>query len=274
MHLSNIKSVLVALLDNSKECREMFLEYLSIKKIYKWEIKLAKKIYREKEMEEVKNIKNINDAWKFIKRRQPAPTQSPPAQETEDHFRRLLSVRNEAEPSLTTSACTEEGPEITKEELEGALNSLKNGKAAGPDEIQAEAFKWADTKMIEALRSILNSCLNGGEIPEEWQEGRIVPIYKKGDPAEAANYRGITICNAAYRIYASILNTRLQDYVEENQLLQDTQNGFRRGRGVMDNVYILSRVITDTLQKGQQLFTAFIDFKAAFDTISRTKLLE
>lgn len=62
--------------------------------------------------------------------------------------------------------------------------------------------------------------------------------------------------------------------MEVNNLLPDTQNGFRALRSTMDNVYVLNYAIQAALAKGRKLFCAFIDFKAAFDMISRSKLFK
>jgi len=46
--------------------------------------------------------------------------------------------------------------------------------------------------------------------------------------------------DTAYKVYASILNEKLERETEEK--LRETQFGFRRGRGVMDAIYILNHV--------------------------------
>jgi len=38
----------------------------------------------------------------------------------------------------------------------------------------------------------LNTIWNKEELPEEWKELIIIPIYKKGDTTDCSNYRGIS----------------------------------------------------------------------------------
>lgn len=52
------------------------------------------------------------------------------------------------------------------------------------------------------------------------------------------------------------------------------QNCFRKRRSGLSNVFIIEHLAQRELKKGQRMFTAFIDFKAAFDTIDRWKLLQ
>lgn len=83
---------------------------------------------------------------------------------------------------------------------------------------------------------MLEEILNGASIPVEWCEATILPIFKKGDPMIPANYRGIAIGNAIYKLLAMIVNRRLQEHVEEEEILPDTQNGFRQERSTVDTI--------------------------------------
>lgn len=82
------------------------------------------------------------------------------------------------------------------------------------------------------------------------------------------NYRGITLLNTAYKIYASILNGRLKKKAEGR--LSENQFGFREGRGAINAVYVLNHVINKEVGKtGGKIFTFFTDLKAAFNKIDR-----
>jgi hypothetical protein len=56
---------------------------------------------------------------------------------------------------------------------------------------------------------------NKEELPEEWKESIIVPIYKKGNKADCSNYRGISLLSSTYKILSNILLSRLTAYAEE-----------------------------------------------------------
>jgi len=49
------------------------------------------------------------------------------------------------------------------------------------------------------------SVWNKEELPEEWKESIIVPIYKKGDKIDCSNYRGISLLPTTYKILPNIL---------------------------------------------------------------------
>jgi len=74
----------------------------------------------------------------------------------------------------------------------------------------------------------------------------------------------------AYKIYAAILAERLSEEIERKRSLPDTQAGFRKGRGTMDNMRILQQVINKEIsKKKRKMYGFFIDLKAAFDKVDR-----
>ena len=77
----------------------------------------------------------------------------------------------------------------------------------------------------------------GEGFPEEWKEGLITPIFKKGEKGRIENYRGITLLNSAYKVYAMVLTERLRKKIENKEILPESKVGFRRGRSTMDNIH-------------------------------------
>ena len=55
---------------------------------------------------------------------------------------------------------------------------------------------------------------------------------------------------------------------ETEGFLPDWQAGFRAERGCRDNLMILSTLIEDMMRQGQEICMTFVDYSAAFDTVS------
>jgi len=124
-----------------------------------------------------------------------------------------------------------------------------------------------------AVKRLINKIWKEGGVPEEWNRGLISPIYKKGEKGEVKNYRGVTLMDTAYKLYANILNERLKREVKRK--LEEGQFGFREGRGTTDAIYVLNYVINrEIVRKRGKVFAFFADLKAAFDKVDRTKLGE
>ena len=65
---------------------------------------------------------------------------------------------------------------------------MKNGKATGPDDIPAEAWKLMGHRGAEVLSNLFNKIIIEGKVPHAWTISTTVPIWKgKGDVAECKN---------------------------------------------------------------------------------------
>ena len=81
----------------------------------------------------------------------------------------------------------------TREEIRKAIQQLKNGKSAGPDNIPAEALKANTETTVDMLLPLFEKIWEEEQIPADWKEGFLIKIPKKGDLSNCANYRGITL---------------------------------------------------------------------------------
>ena len=135
---------------------------------------------------------------------------------------------------------------ITVEEVAQAIKKLKNGKAPGLDGIINEIFKNADEESHKHLCTLYNHIFNNEDFPEQWSRGLIFPLFK-GGPDEARvdpnRYRGITLLSIVGKIYTSILNTRLYNWCDNNNILVDEQCGFRKSRSTIDHIFTLTEII-------------------------------
>jgi len=105
-------------------------------------------------------------------------------------------------------------PEPSAFEVELAIGKLKNYKSPGTDQIPAEFIKVRGRTIRCAIHKLIISVWNKEELPEEWKESIIVPIYK-GDKTDCNNYRGISLLPTTYKILSNILLSRLIPYTEE-----------------------------------------------------------
>ena len=67
-----------------------------------------------------------------------------------------------------------------------------------------------------------------------------------------------------------ILQTRLQQYVDHE--LPDVQAGFRKGRGVSDQIANIHWIIEKAREFQKNLYLCFIDYAKAFDCVDHNKL--
>lgn len=185
------------------------------------------------------------------------------------YYQDLWTEKEETEEEILTQIDENVDP-ITFDELIIALNNFKNKKSPGTDNINSELIKYASLPLKYRLLDLMNICWKYGHIPEEWRVGKICPIYKKGDKKNCSNYRGISILNTCYKIYASILKARLNIIIEN--MLSESQNGFRKGRSCADCIFSINQIIEKHREHNLPTYMIFVDYEKAFDNVCRNKL--
>ena len=123
-------------------------------------------------------------------------------------------------------------------EVEVRVGMLKNGKAAGKDEVTEERIKGRGNRVVNWSWRPCKMAFKSGVVPEDWRYTVIVPLYKgKGERTECRNYRGINLLSMVQNIYAGILVDRVRKVTEG--LIDDEQGTFRERMGCVDQIFTL-----------------------------------
>lgn len=163
--------------------------------------------------------------------------------------------------------------EITHRELLSTLRAMKNNKAAREDGIPAGCIKNIPKERTNELCNIINATWNNGVMLVGWDAALIAPIYKAGDPDKVSNYRGISILDSGYKILTNIMARRLNKYLEDKNIIKESQAGYRTGRSTRDYMFLVNAIINNQLkQPGQKVYICYVDYQNAFDSMPRNKL--
>ena len=128
------------------------------------------------------------------------------------------------------------------------------------------------TDIDDIILKFANNLLLKLEKPTHWSTIQIQPISKTGDLSKVGNYRGIALSLIAAKIANKLLLNRIQPILDP--LLRPNQNGFRPGRSTTSHILALRRIIEAVKSRNLQVAIIFVDFKKAFDSIHRHKMLE
>ena len=161
-------------------------------------------------------------------------------------------------------------PEILLEEVRFALRMLKSNKAAGPDGIFAELFKFGGPYIEKLLLNLFNLIIKNLTFPDEFKESEITTIYKKGDVMNCNNHRPITLLNQVYKILAQIMYRRTATTLKES--LPSTQAAYQSGRSAVEQIQSLQQIIEKAKEFNLNGFICFVDYTKAFDSIDQSKL--
>ena len=261
-------------------------DFLQTRKLYNDTKKQAKKEYWEEKIRSLshacKSSNNKSSVWKEIKfhtgRVKSCVVNSIKGSDWVKHFDKILnkSPKNKKEWSLqgreeNRDAFFEEP--IRLQEVQWSLGRIKHGKSPGPDRILGDFLKFFKFVLAFPLTKLFNFVWETAAFPVSWAQSIIVPLHKKGSTTDPNNYRGIALLSHLGKIFTRILNKRLAEWVQRNNLLSDCQAGFRKGYSAIDNIFILDTLVQERLQKkGCALYCCFVDLKKAFDWVDRGAL--
>lgn len=158
--------------------------------------------------------------------------------------------------------------DLEYEEVVKWIKKLKLGKAAGVDKILPEIIKRGGKMVAKALYLLCLKAWKNETVADDWSKGMIFPIYKDDEARDPLNYRGITLLSIVGKVYTSILNDRLIQWCEKNNILVEEQGGFRPKRGCPDQIFNLTELLRG--RKQTSTFCCFIDVKKAFDRVFRS----
>lgn len=95
--------------------------------------------------------------------------------------------------------------------------------------------KYWDVVGVDVTREVLGF-LNGGDIPERWNEAVVVLIPKVQNPDKLKDLRPISLCNVIYKVASKVLSNWLKCILPE--VISHNQSAFVPGRMITDNVLI------------------------------------
>ena len=118
------------------------------------------------------------------------------------------------------------------------------------------------------IRQIINACLRGEVFPGQWKRGKVVMILKPDKtPRTAASYRPIALLDVIGKVYEMIIKDRLEEHVEQLNLVPYSQKGFRPARSTQTAHLELQTEATKTINSGFYMLALYLDLEAAFDRV-------
>jgi hypothetical protein len=224
--------------------KTILYEFLKVKKEFKEYFTNNEKQYKNSLQNSLRNSlksNNTSNLWKTVKSINRGGANYNTVNISPDvwfeYFKKLLNVVNNIDCELENSVnlamvnhdaqcelCIENEPHavntnITCHEIELFIKNLSNNKAPGIDGIKNEMLKCCSTIILPYLLELFNSILEKGCYPTDWCKAIIMPLHKSGSVSNVDNYRGISLLSTISQIFTGIVNNRLSDWVEFNNIL-------------------------------------------------------
>ncbi|KAL3687801.1 hypothetical protein R1sor_014110 [Riccia sorocarpa] len=148
---------------------------------------------------------------------------------------------------------------FSEDEVEKVVGSLCTGKAADILGLTAEHLKWGSAGLLRVITQLFNKAV----------KERVVPLYKKGPKDDPTSYRTIMVAHVFAKVFGNLLETRLSAWCEEQGVRAPVQAGFRKQFSTLDHLLSLRVMMEEAKRTQQPLYLLFLDFKKAFDSVTR-----
>jgi hypothetical protein len=117
------------------------------------------------------------------------------------------------------------------------------------------------------LLILFNESLSTAIIPDEWKLANVSPIFKKGCKQSLENYRPISLTSIVGKLLESIVVYYIVSFLESNNLILNTQHGFRHRRSCLTNLLEFFNDLLMKYDRSKAIDIIYLDFKKAFDKV-------
>lgn len=155
-----------------------------------------------------------------------------------------------------------------------SIISSLDSSSATPDCLTPKILKDIAVTIAPALCHVFNLSLLTGIFPSNMKKAVVVPIFKSGDPCSFNNYRPISLLNIISKVLEKIVFHQLSGFVSSENILSESQFGFRKLHSTYMPVALLHDHVTLTLHQKQLTAAIYLDFSKAFDTVNHEILLK
>ena len=130
-----------------------------------------------------------------------------------------------------------------KEVLDIIKNALDSSKSPGCDNIPAVLIKCCAHVIAPVLVKFFNRFLDLGIYPDCLKTARVTSLHKGGDRLDCGNYRPISVLTQINKIFEKLIHARLNDFIMENNILENSQYGFRKKHSTSHGITHLHEAI-------------------------------
>ena len=159
-------------------------------------------------------------------------------------------------------------------EIFDIISNLKKTDSLGHDSIPLKLIQFCKLEFSKILSNLNNSAMLDGIFPDNQKVAKITPVFKAGDSYSVTNYRPISILTIFSKIFEKVICSRLENYLETNNIVHKNQFGFRRKVSTCTALLQLVDKISTSIDKRKTTLGVFIDLAKAFDTVDHQILLK
>ena len=100
-----------------------------------------------------------------------------------------------------------------------------------------------------------------------------MPIFKKGNKSDPANYRPVSLTSHLIKIFERIVRWKIVDYIVKNKVIVDEQYGFTTGKSCTTQLLSHFLKILEILEYNSNADVIYLYFSKAFDKVDHAILI-
>lgn len=167
---------------------------------------------------------------------------------------------------LSNDAESPEYPETN--EIIYYVKLSKNSTAPGYDEVKTILLKKLSASGFNFLTLIICACLKLCYFPNSWKHAIVTPIKKPGKDGQCvSSYRPISLLSNISKILEKIILARLRNFADDNDIIPETQHGFRKKRSTITQLTHVNSLIKSNLNNQITTGLLILDIEKAFDRV-------
>ena len=161
---------------------------------------------------------------------------------------------------------------VTSLDVSSILCSMKN-KSNGIDVVPVKIFKHLRDLISPILAVLINMSWQVGIFPDLLKIAKVIPLHKAAELFLLGNYRPISLLPVCSKIFEKVVHQQLYNYMSRYNFLFSNQFGYRPGRSTTNAVLDQLSYIYEQFNINNYVFSLFLDFKKAFDSVDHKILL-
>ena len=163
---------------------------------------------------------------------------------------------------------------ITEEEVLKELKELNPNKSPGIDGMHPRVLKELAEELAKPLTILMKKSLEDEELPAHWLQALVTPIFKKGSKTLAENYRPVSLTCIPCKILEKLTVKMIIEHIKANQLVNQRQHGFTKGRSTTTNLLEVMNIWSEALMHGIPVDVLYLDYQKAFDSVPHIRLIK
>lgn len=165
--------------------------------------------------------------------------------------------------------------DFSEEDIEKMISEIKSSAACGEDGFSALLLKNCKKELSVPLYILWRYSLDNSEVPIFLKRSKICPIHKGSLKSVPKNYRPVALTSHLIKLFEKIIRREIVQYLEENNLMNKNQHGFRKFRSCLSQLLDHYDLLIEMLQSRSKdnVDVVYLDFSKAFDVVDHNILL-